>query len=121
MHNFRKLDVYQKGLKLGKRIRATTRKFPKEELFVLTSQFRRAADSIVLNIAEGAGNTSKKEFEKFLGYSIRSGYECVGCSDIALTEDFLSAEEHTSLCKDIDEVISMLVGLQKSLNKNNQY
>ena len=49
--------------------------FPsKDELYSLTSQFKRAADSIVLNITEGAGNYSDKEFARFLTYSVRSGF-----------------------------------------------
>lgn len=94
-----------------------TRKFPKEELFVITSQFRRAADSVVHNIAEGAGNNSRKEFGKFLGYSIRSGYECLGCLDIAITEKYIEQNHDDKLSKEVDEIISMLVGLQRSLIK----
>jgi four helix bundle protein len=87
MHKLKDLNVYQKALKFTKIVRKITRTFPKEELYGLTSQFRRAADSIVLNIAEGSGCTSKKEFSQFLGYSIRSGFECIGCLDIALGEE----------------------------------
>ena len=65
MHHFRKLEVYKRALLFSKTVRAVTRKFPKEELFTLTSQFQRAVDSVVLNIAEGAGSGSKKEFSKF--------------------------------------------------------
>ncbi len=116
MHKFRELKVYQKGLKFVKRVRKETKSFPKDELFVLTSQFKRAADSIVLNIAEGAGNSSKKEFARFLDYSIRSGYECVGCLDIALELEYTTTQIHQECCSDVDEIIAMLVGLQKSLN-----
>ncbi len=83
LYDFRKLDVYKRSLLFTKKIRQATNRFPKEELFALTSQFRRAVDSIVLNIAEGAGSGSKREFARFLGYSIRSGYECGGCIDIS--------------------------------------
>ena len=76
MHKFKELDVYKKALTFTRVVRETSKRFPKDELFVLSSQFRRAADSIVLNIAEGAGNSSKKEFARFLDYSIRSGFEC---------------------------------------------
>ena len=99
-------------------MRKETRSFPKEELFVLTSQFRRAADSIILNIAEGAGNRSKVEFQRFLGYSIRSGYECVGCIDIALELEYVSLQTQEDLFKEVDEIIAMLVGLQNSLSKH---
>ena len=54
-----KLQVYRKALIFTKGIRKIVKAFPKDELFGLTSQCKRAADSIVLNIAEGAGNSSK--------------------------------------------------------------
>lgn len=59
MHKLQDLKVYHKALNFTRVVRLKTRAFPKNELFVLVSQFRRAADSIALNIAEGAGNTSK--------------------------------------------------------------
>ena len=86
-------------------------------MFSLASQMNRAGDSIALNIAEGAGNYSQKEFSKFLVYSIRSAYECIGCLDIALENKFINPDEKESVFKNIDEVIAMLVGLQKSLLK----
>lgn len=98
-------------------VRQTVKKFPKDELFGLTSQFKRAADSIVLNIAEGAGNSSKKEFARFLDYSIRSGFECIGCLDIALANDFIDQSLYQKLTEQVNEIIAMLYGLQKSLSR----
>lgn len=115
MHKFKDLQVYKKALAYSKFVRQTTKRFPKDELFGLTSQFRRAADSIVLDIAEGAGNSSNKEFSKFLGYSIRSGFECLGCSDIAIENDFIDDPTYTELSNRANELIAMLYGLQKSL------
>lgn len=106
-----------KALEFTRIVRAATRKFPKDELFSLTSQFRRAADSIVLNIAEGAGNRSDKEFAKFLDYAIRSGHECVGCLDVALANEYLSERMHSEMFKYVDEIIAMLIGFQKALLK----
>lgn len=117
MHRFRELKVYQKAISLTKEIRQLTKTFPKEEMFSLTSQMNRAGNSIALNIAEGAGNYSRKEFSKFLGYSIRSGYECTCCLDIALENTFIVPPERDRLFKKIDEVVAMLVGLRKSLTK----
>ncbi len=117
MHKFKDLKVYQKALRFTKLVRSTTKNFPKEELFILSSQFRRAADSIVLNIAEGAGNTSKKEFSHFLDYSIRSGFECLGCLDIALENQFLNKIVYDEISFAVNEIIAMLDGLQKSLKK----
>ncbi len=115
MRNFRKLQVYEKALNLTKVVRSATRMFPGDEIYSLTSQFRRASDSVVLNIAEGAGNRSNKEFAKFLDYSIRSGHECIGCIDIALTNGYISENQHKELFEQIDEIIAMTVGLQRKL------
>jgi len=115
MHKFKELDVYKKALVFTRVVRETTKRFPKDELFVLSSQFRRAADSIVLNIAEGAGNSSKKEFARFLDYSIRSGFECLGCLDISLENQFIDASAHSTLAHYANEIAAMLYGLKKSL------
>ena len=66
---FEKLLVWQKAVDLSYDIHELTRSFPKEELFILTSQIKRAADSISLNIAEGSTGQSNAEFNKFLGYA----------------------------------------------------
>lgn len=115
MEKFRTLHVYQKALEFTKVARKTTKSFPKDELFGLISQFRRASDSIVLNIAEGAGNSSKKEFARFLDFSIRSGFECIGCLDIAIANDYINKENYEQLLSAVNEIIAMLYGLKKSL------
>ena len=117
MHNFRKLKIYEKALDFTRIVRMTTRSFPKDELFSLSAQFRRAADSIVLNIAEGAGNRSEKEFAKFLDYAIRSGHECLGCLDIALANKYISERTHSDLFELADEIVAMIMGFQRSLLK----
>ena len=59
------LDVYKLSLKLIEEVYIATKKFPKEELYVLVSQIRRAAISVCSNIAEGASSISKKEKKRF--------------------------------------------------------
>ena len=113
MHKLRELKVYQKSLGFTKSVRKITKTFPKQELFGLTSQFTRAADSIVLNIAEGSGNSSNKEFARFLDYAIRSGFECLGCADIALDNAFISQTDYKQLIDSANEIIAMLDGLRK--------
>ncbi len=117
MHNYRKLDVYKRAILFTKLVRRATGAFPKDELYALNSQYRRAADSIALNIAEGTGNDSKREFAKFLGCSIRSGYECGGRADIAIVQKYITRKEYDLLTKETDEIISMLIGLKRSLEK----
>ncbi len=106
IHDFRKLDVYKRALLFTKTVRKATASFPREELFALTSQYRRAIDSIVLNIAEGTGSGTNKEFTKFLSYSIRSGYECGGCADIAAVQKHISKKEYDSLIQETNEIVS---------------
>ena len=107
--------VYHKALSYTKLVRKTTKGFPREELFALTAQFKRAADSIVLNIAEGAGDYSSREFLRFLDYSVRSGFECIGCADIALENCFVNEGSHRELVSHVNEIIAMLDGLRKSI------
>lgn len=117
MHNFKKLNVYDKAIHLSCEVRAMIKKFPKEEMFALSSQFRRAVDSIALNIAEGSGNSSAKEFSKFLDYSIRSAYECICCLDISVNNKMIDQIQYDKIFKLVDEIIAMLIGLQRKIQK----
>ncbi len=76
---FEKLRIWQLSMEFGESIYKLSLNFPKDESFNLTSQIRRASDSIALNISEGSIFQSKLEFRKFLGYSIRSLAEVVTC------------------------------------------
>ena len=69
---FEKLKVWQKAVDLSTDVNELTRTFPKEELFILSGQLKRAADSVSLNIAEGSTGQSNAEFNRFLGFARRS-------------------------------------------------
>ena len=75
MNNFKKLIIWQKARELVKDVYLITRKFPKEELFGLTSQIRRATVSIALNIVEGSGRGTNKDFAHFLDVAFGSALE----------------------------------------------
>lgn len=66
VRSYRDLRVWQKGIELAKRCYLDTRTFPREEMFGLTSQIRRASSSVPANIAEGYGRESRREYIKFL-------------------------------------------------------
>jgi len=66
---FEKLIIWQKAMEFGESIFKLSGKFPKEEMYNLTSQIRRAADSIALKIAVGSIGQSNPEYKKFMGYS----------------------------------------------------
>ncbi len=88
---------------------------PREEMYGLTSQVRRAVTSISLNIAEGSGNASEKEFKRFLEFSLRSDYEVMTCLEIALRLDYCKNEDHDRLIAEADEIAAMISGFSKSL------
>ena len=75
MQDFKKIFVWQKAFELSKEIYNMTSKFPKEEIYGLTSQIRRASVSISSNIAEGSGRKTKKDFCGFLYYAYGSTKE----------------------------------------------
>jgi four helix bundle protein len=117
MNRFKNLRVYEKALDYSFDVRQCVRRFPKEEMFGLISQWRRAADSIVLNIAEGAGNSSKLEYARFLDIAIRSGFECLACLDIAIRSNYVDKINYDNLSSQVNEIIAMLDGFKKAIKK----
>ncbi len=76
---FENLLIWQKAMNFGEDVFQLSGDFPKEEIYNLISQIRRAGDSIALKIAEGSIGQSNPELKKFIGYSIRSLAEVVTC------------------------------------------
>lgn len=114
---FEKLKVWQKALEFDIKISNLTKIFPKEELYVLTSQIKRASDSIVLNIAEGSTGQSNAEFKLFLGYAIRSAIEVVACLYIGKHRAIITETDFNILYSELEEIIKMLQGLRNSLKR----
>ena len=113
---FESLKVWQIALDLTDEIDTLTKKsFPKDELFILTSQIKRAADSVVLNIAEGSTGQSNAEFKKFLGYALRSDIEVVGCLYLAQRRDLIKQENFTKLYQQCEEILVMINSLRNKL------
>jgi four helix bundle protein len=116
--NFENLKVWQKSVDFSCDIYDLAKKFPREELYGLISQINRAADSISLNIAEGSTGQTKKEFSKFLGYSIRSGIEVVGCLHLAKRKKFINENDFQKFYKEIEVLVIMIQALRKSITRN---
>ncbi len=112
---FEKLIVWQKSLDLTAVVHTVTSKFPKEELYVLTSQIKRAADSVTLNIAEGSTGQTNPEFRRFLGFALRSDIEVVACIYIAQKRNIISEEDFMKICKMCEEILVMINALRNSL------
>ncbi len=115
MHNYKKLNVWISSISLVKNIYKLTKNFPKEELFVLTQQLRRAAISIPSNIAEGAGRNSNAQFKNFLQISIGSCYEAETQLIIAKELEYITEEELDIISKELDSVMKMNHNLQKTM------
>ena len=87
---FEGLRVWQDALKHCNEIDLLTHSFPKHELYSLSSQIKRSADSVVLNIAEGSTGQSIPEYKRFLRIALRSGIEVVACLFIAKTRNYIN-------------------------------
>lgn len=113
---FEQLLVWQKAIDLTGVVHELTLQFPKDELFILTSQIKRATDSIALNIAEGSTGQTNPEFKKFLSYAVRSAIEVVSCLHIARRRNLISEKDFENVYLKIEEILKMIQALKRSIN-----
>lgn len=112
---FEKLIVWQKSLDLSDEVNQLAKTFPKDELYVLASQIKRAADSVSLNIAEGSTGQSNPEFNRFLGIALRSNIEVVGCIFLAQRRGYIGKDKFEKIYKMCEEILVMINALRNSL------
>jgi len=117
VQSYRDLIAWQKAMKLVNLVYDLTRKFPREELFGLTSQIRRAAVSVPSNIAEGQGRNSTKEFINHLSISYGSLMETETQILIAEMQKYITVDETASALSLSSEVGRLINGLSNSLFK----
>jgi four helix bundle protein len=110
IESFRELDVYQKAYKLSISIHRATKAFPKEELFALTGQMRRASKGIRANLAEGfmKQQFSKPEFKRFLTIAMGSATEMQVWLDFSADLGYLTAQDATDLRNEYNQLGKML-------------
>ena len=108
MHDFKDLKVWMKAHHLAVSMYRATREFPREELFGLTSQLRRAASSIGANIAEGCGRRSDAELTRFLHIARGSAVELENHLLLARDLDYLAESRCDEFAKRADEIQRML-------------
>ena len=101
---------------LGEEIDSLTESFPDKERFNLSSQIRRAADSIALNISEGSIGQSNPEQKKFIGYAIRSLAEVVTCLYKANRRDYLNITQFDDLYQKSYELMNMMIAFRNKIN-----
>ncbi len=112
---FENLKVWQRAVELSGDISDLSKGFPKDEIYVLTSQIKRATDSISLNIAEGSTGQTNPEFKKFLGYSLRSAIEVVGCLYLAHKRNLIDNDQFNKFYEMLTELIKGIQALRNSI------
>jgi four helix bundle protein len=112
---FRKLIVWQKADELAFKIYVVTKNFPKDELFALTSQMRRAALSVPANIVEGYARNSRKEKLQFCAIARASLTELEYYIEFAFRLNYCNEDSYTALVKSREEVGRILNGFIKAL------
>src|SRR5215469_3456115 len=115
MRNYRDLKVWSKSYALSLELYRISRSFPKEEIYGITSQMRRAAVSIGANLAEGCGRRSNAEMARFVRISMGSACELDHHLSLCKDLGFLHAEDHKCTARDLNEVRKMLSALLDSI------
>src|SRR5688572_31855118 len=118
MRDYKKLEVWKKSHNLYMHIKKTIAvKFPKEERYELTSQLLRASLSVPLNIVEGCGKFTDKDFTRFLDNSLGSTNEADYCCFAAYELKYITEQEYLLVNKMVNEVRAMLINFIKHLRK----
>jgi four helix bundle protein len=117
LQSYKQLIAWQKGIEFVAEIYRSTRVFPKDEIYGLTSQLRRAAVSIPSNIAEGQGRLSRGEFKQFLGHARGSLFEVESQLVMARMLGYLPEDNAEKLLRRVEELGRILNGLLKSLDR----
>lgn len=112
LEGHRDLLVWQKSMRFVTDVYQVTKTFPREELFGLTSQLRRAAVSVPSNLAEGHGHDSKNEFHHFIGHSRGSLLEVKTQLEIAYNLGYIDKPTFAQLIQQSSEIGRMLTGLR---------
>ena len=113
--SYKDLIAWQKAMDFVAAIYSATKHFPKDELYCLTSQLRRAAVSVPSNIAEGQGRLTAGEFRQFLGHARGSLLEAETQIEVARKLNYLTADEADKLLQSSGEIGRVLNGLLASI------
>ena len=118
MKDFRTLQVWQKSHSLTMKLYNETRSFPKDEVYGITSQLRRAMSSVPTNLAEGCGRGSDKDFSRFVQIAMGSASEAEYLILLSGDLNYLRKEATEKYIELLNEIKKMLVALIKTLNRN---
>lgn len=118
MQNYKDLKVWEKAHLFTLSVYEKTKLFPKEELYSLTNQLRRASSSVPANIAEGCGKNTKGEFAHFLNIALGSANEAEYFLILSKDLKYLTEEIFIQLYNLINEVKGMLIALINKVRSN---
>lgn len=119
MQNYKELRVWSKSHELTLGIYLATKNFPKDELYSLTNQIRRACSSVPANIAEGCGKSTSNDFAKYLNISLGSANETEYFILLSKDLGYLSLKDYETLNKLVNEVKVMLIVLIQKVRTTN--
>jgi four helix bundle protein len=111
MQNYKDLKVWEKAHDFTLHVYEATKLYPKDELYSLTNQLRRAASSIPANIAEGCGKNTQPDFANFLNIALGSANEAEYYLILSKDLKYLKTEDFDILIKKINEIKAMLIVL----------
>ncbi len=113
---FEGLEIWQLARAFADRVCTVTAQFPRKEDWALTSQMNRAAYSVVLNIAEGAGRDTPAEFNHFLGISVGSVFEVVAGLHLARDRCYIDEPTLAGLYEDADKLARKINAFRNTLH-----
>lgn len=117
MHNFRKLEIWNRAMNLAVEVHKLTSDFPSDEKYALTSQMRRASVSVHSNIAEGSGRKTDKDFSRFLYFSMGSLCELESQIIYANKVNYIDENLSNNFTSEINEIQKMIRIFDSKLSK----
>lgn len=115
---YRDLIAWQKGMDLVEEIYKTTQYFPREEMYGLTIQMRRAAVSVPSNVAEGQIRSSQKEFSQFISIALGSCAELYTQLELSRRLGYMNEKDFRKTSESINELMKILHGLRKKVSNH---
>ena len=112
---FENLDIWKNAIDFSGKVYKTTEKFPKEEIFSLSDQLKRAAVSISANIAEGSGSDSNKDFRNYLNIAIKSLFEVISLLAVALKNRYISNKDYEDLYNEGELLVKKIQAFRNTL------
>ena len=116
MRDYKKLEIWRKAHLMTKFVyKEVAVQLPKDEMYALGNQMKRAAYSVPLNIVEGSGRASEKDFARFLDMALGSLHETEYCIFLAFDLQFLDEQVYSEFNRSVNEIKAMLIAFIKTL------